>query len=142
MQISRRQLGFGLGSMAFAGLAARCWAQAPVPGMNEVQGYGALVRDPNNLIDLPKGFSYRVISRLGNIMDDGFLVPNSADGMGAFDFGKGKVALVRNHELSVGDSGVVGSSRLSSPTAPPAATATGVGSGEWTRCLVATAVPP
>ena len=106
MHVSRRQFGFGLGSIAFAGLAARCWAQAPVPGMNEVRGYGPLVRDPNNLIDLPKGFDYRVISRLGNIMDDGFLVPNSADGMGAFDLGKGKVALVRNHELSVGDSGV------------------------------------
>ena len=106
MQISRRQLGFGLGSLAFAGLAARSIAQAPVAGMNEVRGYGALVRDPNNLIDLPRGFSYRVISRLGNIMDDGFLVPNAADGMGAFDLGKGKVALVCNHELGVGDSGV------------------------------------
>jgi uncharacterized protein len=106
MDITRRQLGFGLGSIAFAGLAARCIAQAPVAGLNEVRGYGPLVRDPNNLIDLPKGFNYRVISRLGNIMDDGFLVPNSADGMGAFDLGKGKVALVRNHELSVGDSGV------------------------------------
>lgn len=106
MHISRRQFGFGLGSIAFAGLAARSMAQAPVAGMNEVRGYGPLVRDPNNLIDLPKGFDYRVISRLGNIMDDGFLVPNSADGMGAFDLGKGKVALVRNHELSIGDSGV------------------------------------
>ena len=71
--------------------------------MNEVRGYGPLLRDPDNLIDLPKGFNYRVISRLGNIMDDGFLVPNSADGMGAIDLGKGKVALIRNHELSVGE---------------------------------------
>jgi uncharacterized protein len=106
MHVTRRQFGFGLGSIAFAGLAARCVAQAPIPGMNEVHGYGPLVRDPNNLIDLPKGFSYRVISRLGNMMDDGFLVPNSADGMGAFDLGKGRVALVRNHELSVSDHGV------------------------------------
>lgn len=106
MQINRRQFGFGLGSIAFAGLAARSIAQAPAAGMNEVAGYGPLLRDPNNLIDLPKGFSYRVISRLGNIMDDGFLVPNSADGMGAIDLGKGKVALVRNHELSIGDHGV------------------------------------
>jgi uncharacterized protein len=104
MHVSRRQLGFGLGSIAFAGLAARSIAQAPVAGMNEVRGLGPLVRDPNNLIDLPKGFDYRVISRLGNIMDDGFLVPNAADGMGTFDLGKGMVALVRNHELSV-DSG-------------------------------------
>ena len=106
MQITRRQFGFGLGSIAFAGLAARSIAQAPVAGMNEVAGYGPLLRDPNNLIDLPKGFSYRVISRLGNIMDDGFLVPNSADGMGAIDLGRGKIALVRNHELSIGDHGV------------------------------------
>ena len=105
MHINRRQFGFGLGSIAFAGLAARVGAQAPVAGVNEVRGYGVLLRDPDNLIDLPRGFSYRVISRLGNIMDDGFLVPNAADGMGAFDLGKGKVALVRNHELGVGDHG-------------------------------------
>lgn len=105
MHISRRQFGFGLGSIAFAGLAARTMAQGPIAGMNEVRGLGPLVRDPNNLIDLPKGFDYRVISRLGNIMDDGFLVPNAADGMGAFHLGKGKVALVRNHELSVGSDG-------------------------------------
>lgn len=103
MQFSRRQFGFGLGSIAFAGLAARAIAQAPVAGMNEVKGYGPLLRDPNNLIDLPKGFSYRVISRLGNVMDDGHVVPNAADGMGAIGLGKGKVALIRNHELSPRD---------------------------------------
>ncbi|MFN5128078.1 MAG: alkaline phosphatase PhoX [Sphingomonadaceae bacterium] len=103
MSLSRRQFGFGLGSIAFAGLAARAIAQAPAAGANEVYGYGPLVRDPNNLIDLPKGFDYRVISRLGNIMDDGYLVPNSADGMGAIDLGNGKVALIRNHELGIKD---------------------------------------
>jgi uncharacterized protein len=104
MQLTRRHFGFGLGSIAFAGLAARTMAKAPVAGMNEVRGYGPLLRDPDNLIDLPKGFGYRVISRFGNIMDDGYLVPNAADGMGAFNIGKGKVALVRNHELSPRDS--------------------------------------
>ncbi|MGB5076328.1 MAG: alkaline phosphatase PhoX, partial [Sphingorhabdus sp.] len=103
MQITRRHFGLSLGSIAFAGLAARACAAVPVPGMNEVRGYGPLVRDPDNLVDLPKGFRYRVISRLGNLMDDGFLVPNAADGMGAFDLGSGKVALVRNHELSQRD---------------------------------------
>jgi secreted PhoX family phosphatase len=44
-----------------------------------------------------------VISRFGNIMDDGFLVPSAGDGMGAFAAGKGKVALVRNHELNIRD---------------------------------------
>ena len=103
MQISRRNFNFGLGSLAFAGIAERACAQIPPAARSEVPGYGALIRDPNNLIDLPKGFSYRVISRFGNIMDDGYLVPSAGDGMGAFAAGKGKVALVRNHELNIRD---------------------------------------
>ena len=103
MQFSRRQFNFGLGSLAFAGISARAYSQIPPAARNEAAGYGAILRDPNNLIDLPKGFSYRVISRFGNLMDDGHVVPSAGDGMGAFAFGKGKVALVRNHELSVRD---------------------------------------
>ncbi|APG63339.1 phosphatase [Sphingorhabdus lutea] len=105
MKISRRQLGFGMGGMAFAGIAARAWADSGVPvhGEFEVKGYGDLVTDPNKLLDLPKGFSYQVISRFTNIMDDGYIVPNAADGMGAFDLGNGKVGLIRNHELSPRD---------------------------------------
>ncbi|MGL5837475.1 MAG: alkaline phosphatase PhoX [Sphingorhabdus sp.] len=99
MQFSRRHFNFGLGSLAFAGIAERACAQLPKAARSEVPGYGPLLRDPNNLIDLPKGFSYRVISRFGNLMDDGFVVPNAGDGMGAFALGKNKVALVRNHEL-------------------------------------------
>lgn len=103
MTFSRRQFNFGLGSLAFAGLAEHACAQIPPGARSEVRGYGALVPDPQALIDLPKGFSYRVISRFGNLMDDGFVVPNAGDGMGAFALGKGKVALVRNHELNVRD---------------------------------------
>jgi uncharacterized protein len=103
MQFSRRQFNFGLGSIAFAGISARAYSQMPPAARNEAAGYGAITRDPNNLIDLPKGFSYRVISRFGNVMDDGHVVPSAGDGMGAFAFGKGKVALVRNHELSARD---------------------------------------
>ena len=62
-------------------------------------GYGALQPDPAGLLDLPQGFSYRVISRLGDRMDDGGTVPDRADGMGCFDIGNGEIALVRNHEL-------------------------------------------
>jgi secreted PhoX family phosphatase len=50
-------------------------------------------------MDLPPGFSYRVLSALGDAMDDGGTVPDRADGMGCFDIGGGKLALVRNHEL-------------------------------------------
>ena len=79
----------------------------PVPApdesyRNEIVGYGPLQRDPAGLFDLPAGFSYSVVSRFGDTMDDGFLVPNALDGMGAIDLGGGLMALVRNHELSIG----------------------------------------
>ena len=66
-------------------------------------GYGALVSDPDGMLDLPEGFSYRVLSRLGDTMSDGLSVPDKADGMGCLDLGGGKIALVRNHELVPGD---------------------------------------
>jgi uncharacterized protein len=62
--------------------------------------YGPLVEDPAGLIDLPEGFTYRVISSLGDAMDDGGTVPDHADGMGCFALPDGEIALVRNHELS------------------------------------------
>jgi hypothetical protein len=76
----------------------------PAPGpdesyRNEIVGYGPLQRDPAGLFDLPPGFSYSVVSRFGEVMDDGFLVPNALDGMGSIDLGGGLMALVRNHEL-------------------------------------------
>ncbi len=63
-------------------------------------GYGALVRDPGRIIDLPPGFTYRVLSRRGDAMSDGLIVPDAADGMAAFALGGGRIALVRNHELN------------------------------------------
>ena len=62
-------------------------------------GYGQLDPDPQGVLDLPPGFSYRVISALGDAMNDGATVPDKADGMGCFDLGDGRLALVRNHEL-------------------------------------------
>lgn len=97
----------GATASAFAALAASgCMTRtggaataAPRPAAGGFAGYGALVSDPAGLIDLPQGFSYRVISRLGDAMDDGGTVPDRADGMGCFDIGNGEIALVRNHEL-------------------------------------------
>lgn len=63
--------------------------------------YSPLREDPAALLDLPDGFSYRIISRLGDAMDDGCTVPDNADGMGCFALPGGKLALVRNHELKV-----------------------------------------
>ncbi len=57
-----------------------------------------LKKDPKNYLDLPEGFEYRIISRMGEKMDDGFFVPGRADGMGTFAGPDGKVIVVRNHE--------------------------------------------
>lgn len=63
--------------------------------------YGPLVKDPRGLLDLPAGFSYRVVSRFGEKMADGHRVPGLFDGMAAFPGGEGRIILVRNHELAL-----------------------------------------
>jgi secreted PhoX family phosphatase len=62
-------------------------------------GYGELVPDPARILDLPPGFSYRILSRTGETMDDGFRVPAAHDGMAAFPGPDGLTILVRNHEI-------------------------------------------
>ncbi len=62
-------------------------------------GFGPLVRDPEGLFDLPAGFQYQVIARLGDEMSDGLLVPGLADGMAAFAGPMGRTVLVCNHEI-------------------------------------------
>jgi hypothetical protein len=61
--------------------------------------YGALIRDPAGILALPAGFSYRIFSRAGEVMDDGFVVPGLHDGMAAFAAPGGHTLLVRNHEV-------------------------------------------
>ena len=90
---------------AFAALAASGCARTGLGSTSAATGYGPLVSDPNGLIDLPAGFSYRVISSLGEAMSGGGTVPDRADGMGCFDLGGGKLALVRNHELTANADG-------------------------------------
>jgi len=61
-------------------------------------GFGKLRPDPNGILDLPQDFSYEVISRRGEEMDDGLLVPARHDGMAAFPGKDGSTVLVCNHE--------------------------------------------
>lgn len=61
--------------------------------------------DPEGLLDLPRGFSYRVLSRTGEVMSDGLHVPGAHDGMAAFPGPEGTTLLVRNHELTVDKAG-------------------------------------
>lgn len=104
MALSRRQFftlaGAGAATAVLASplkkLYARQASGLPIRG----GGYGSLVKDPNNLLDLPAGFQYRVFSRTGEIMSDGNPVPADHDGMAAFPGSDNTVILVRNHELS------------------------------------------
>jgi uncharacterized protein len=96
--LNRRHFTAALAATAFAGLARQAGAITPAPP----RAYGPLVPDPAQLLDLPQGFAYRVISQFGQTMSDGFAVPDNGDGMGCFDLGGGRVALVRNHELRPG----------------------------------------
>jgi secreted PhoX family phosphatase len=62
--------------------------------------FGPLQPDPNGLFDLPKDFSYKIISNFRDQMDDGFFVPHRPDGMAAFPGPDGLTILVRNHEVN------------------------------------------
>lgn len=64
---------------------------------------GRLRPDPNQILDLAEGFSYRIVSRAGDVMSDGLRVPYAHDGMAAFAGDDGRVVLVCNHELAPGD---------------------------------------
>ncbi|WP_029416116.1 alkaline phosphatase PhoX [Brevundimonas bacteroides] len=101
MHFDRRSLfSTGAAALAFGGLARSVVAQeASETYLNEVEGYGPLVADPNGMLDLPQGFSYRILSQSGETMSDGLVVPGQFDGMGCFALEGTRVALVRNHEL-------------------------------------------
>jgi secreted PhoX family phosphatase len=110
MAISRRQFVRGAAvSAGFLGLSRYLGAQgagtAPgigpglQPYLGEIEGYGPLVADPRRILDLPKGFAYRILSRTGDPMSDGFRVPGLPDGMAAFPGPNGRVIVVRNHEM-------------------------------------------
>ncbi len=67
-----------------------------------IAGFGPLRKDPDGLLDLPAGFSYRIVSVAGKRMADGFIVPSLADGSCAFPGPDGTTLLLRNHEFRVG----------------------------------------
>ncbi|MEW4448905.1 alkaline phosphatase PhoX [Qipengyuania sp. JC766] len=96
----RRRFLAGTGSAFAALLASGCMTRnAPLALGAGQAGYGPLVPDPAGVLDLPRGFSYRLLSSLGDAMSDGGTVPDKADGMGCLDIGNGEIVLVRNHEL-------------------------------------------
>ena len=60
---------------------------------------GVLKADPRRLLDLPDGYQYTVVSRAGELMNDGLRVPYAHDGMAAFPGEDGRIVLICNHEI-------------------------------------------
>jgi secreted PhoX family phosphatase len=87
----------GVATLAFSGLARAATTDAGY--RNQVQGYGELRPDRAGILDLPVGFAYTVVSSAGEMMEDGLFTPDKFDGMACFPLSRGRVALVRNHEL-------------------------------------------
>lgn len=94
-------LGFGGLRLAYGPMSH---AMAGEAGL--FQGYGEVLRDATGILDLPKGFTYEIISRAGQKMADGLLVPGRPDGMAAFAASAGVTVVVCNHELSPGEQAI------------------------------------
>ncbi len=102
MDATRRHVIAGLSAAAagFAGLRLLATDES-VSAQGLLEGYGPLLPDPARLLDLPQGFSYRVVSREGEPMSDGLRTPAAFDAMAAFPVAGAphRMALVRNHEM-------------------------------------------
>ena len=61
--------------------------------------YRRLREDKKGVLNLPKGFSHKIIARTGEAMSDGLVHPDKPDGMATYIGSNGRVILIRNHEL-------------------------------------------
>jgi uncharacterized protein len=72
-------------------------------------GYGPLVPDPDGLLSLPEGFSYKIVAQSGvTTLESGEKTPSDPDGTAAFvrRGGNGSV-LINNHEVGGGEANPV-----------------------------------
>lgn len=125
-RVSRRDF-LGIGGMSAAALVLGSrGASAARDGGSA--GYGALVPDPGGLIDLPRGFQYRIISPEGSRLSSGGVVPGDPDGMAAFKGPRrGTTLLVRNHEQNSTDANPVPQRNPYDPAGPGGTTGILVG---------------
>lgn len=124
MPVSRRKfffltgataIGTALSSSAFQKLHAKTLTAQAAP----IQGFGPLVPDANGIFDLPEGFSYQVLSRTRQRMNDGGRVPTAPDAMASFQGSDSNTTiLIRNHELSVNSESEIANSFEANPTIP------------------------
>lgn len=91
-------------SVGFLGLKHfACTPAARSNGNQLYDRYGPLLDDPDGIFNLPEGFSYKIISRAGEKMNDGLLSPGRNDAMATFENPDGKVIVIRNHEITSDD---------------------------------------
>ena len=93
----RRRKFLAVGSAAALGTGMAWWFARSGSAQRD-----GLQRGPKGIVDLPPGFSYRILERAGGPMDDGMRVPARADGMACFTDAQGRWVLMRNHEISRG----------------------------------------
>ena len=100
-RLSRKTF-LGLGGLSAAALTFGSGEALARRGRSErTAGYGELRQDPGGVLDLPRGFQYRIISEEGKQqLQGGKPVPSDFDAMGAFSGRGGTTVLVRNHENS------------------------------------------
>ncbi|MGH3393031.1 MAG: alkaline phosphatase PhoX [Actinomadura sp.] len=103
MDVSRR--GFVAGgaasalSIALVGSLDSVFTASASAKTGKALGYGSLIPDPAGVLDLPKGFSYKMISAVGEDIGDGAQVLGAHDGMTTFPGSRpGRTRLVRNAE--------------------------------------------
>ncbi|MFC1227331.1 MULTISPECIES: alkaline phosphatase PhoX [Streptomyces] len=71
-------------------------ARRPHPAV----GYGPLLPDPDGILALPAGFSYRILTHCGKTrLESGEYTPAEHDGTAAFAGPRGTTLLVNNHEM-------------------------------------------
>ncbi len=104
----RRRAALRAGGMAAASFAAGCSlierasGCGPAPAQ-PLPSSSPLRADAERILDLPAGFSCRVLQRFGERMSDGYRVPGRPDAMACFTRSDGALVLMRNHELTMYD---------------------------------------
>ncbi|MYZ08261.1 DUF839 domain-containing protein [Streptomyces sp. SID2999] len=93
------------GSVGALATAPQALAATDLDGAKDAHGhpgigYGPLIPDPDGILALPAGFSYRVVTYSGRTrLESGEPTPSNHDGTAAFAGPRGAVLLVNNHEL-------------------------------------------
>lgn len=93
------------GSVGALATAPQALAATDLDGAEDAHGhpgigYGPLFPDPDGILALPEGFSYRVVTYSGRTrLESGEPTPSNHDGTAAFAGPRGAVLLVNNHEL-------------------------------------------